>query len=215
MCPKVAMSIFRMRYVIKPGRTNVFTHRKDSWNVVANPQKSWTFMTSRKAKDWGWKWCQSLIGYCSLRWIMMACCINACKGRKKSANATGLTDSWCHLISVQQCMLNRRGNICNFTSHEHRIELIRVWISYAILFLTSYHCQKKYLACVPLRSSTTAKCLSSCSGFGSQKWPMHYQLHLASASAHGMHWEILHHQWSFQEPKLEVPTIYKAYVRPM
>jgi hypothetical protein len=22
-------------------------------------------------------------------------------------------------------------------------------------------------------------------------------------------------QWSFQEPKLEVPTIYKAYVRPM
>ena len=23
------------------------------------------------------------------------------------------------------------------------------------------------------------------------------------------------HQWPFQEPKLEVPTIYKAYVRPM
>jgi hypothetical protein len=22
-------------------------------------------------------------------------------------------------------------------------------------------------------------------------------------------------QWPFQEPKLEVPTIYKAYVRPM
>ena len=24
-----------------------------------------------------------------------------------------------------------------------------------------------------------------------------------------------HDQWPFQEPKLEVPTIYKAYVRPM
>ena len=24
-----------------------------------------------------------------------------------------------------------------------------------------------------------------------------------------------HHQWPFQEPKMEVPTIYKAYVRPM
>jgi len=23
------------------------------------------------------------------------------------------------------------------------------------------------------------------------------------------------HQWPFQDPKLEVPTIYKAYVRPM
>ena len=25
----------------------------------------------------------------------------------------------------------------------------------------------------------------------------------------------LHHQWEFQDPKLEVPTIYKAYIRPM
>jgi len=24
-----------------------------------------------------------------------------------------------------------------------------------------------------------------------------------------------HYQWEFQDPKLEVPTIYKAYVRPM
>jgi hypothetical protein len=27
--------------------------------------------------------------------------------------------------------------------------------------------------------------------------------------------EILHHQWPFQEPKLEVPSINKAYIRPM
>ena len=25
----------------------------------------------------------------------------------------------------------------------------------------------------------------------------------------------LQHQWPFQDPRLEVPTIYKAYVRPM
>ena len=24
-----------------------------------------------------------------------------------------------------------------------------------------------------------------------------------------------HNQWEFQDPKMEVPTIYKAYVRPM
>jgi hypothetical protein len=28
-------------------------------------------------------------------------------------------------------------------------------------------------------------------------------------------WRLPPSQWSFQEPKLEVPTIYKAYVRPM
>ena len=32
-------------------------------------------------------------------------------------------------------------------------------------------------------------------------------------------WIFFHHispnQWPFQDPKLEVPTIYKAYVRPM
>ena len=27
--------------------------------------------------------------------------------------------------------------------------------------------------------------------------------------------EIPQYQWPFQEPKLEVPTIYKAYIRPM
>ena len=26
---------------------------------------------------------------------------------------------------------------------------------------------------------------------------------------------IMFHQWAFQEPKLEVPTIYKAYIKPM
>ena len=28
-------------------------------------------------------------------------------------------------------------------------------------------------------------------------------------------WRVLLVQWPFQEPKLEVPTIYKAYIRPM
>ena len=28
-------------------------------------------------------------------------------------------------------------------------------------------------------------------------------------------WDFPSNQWPFQEPKLEVPTIYKAYVRPM
>jgi hypothetical protein len=29
-----------------------------------------------------------------------------------------------------------------------------------------------------------------------------------------MHLDIELYQWPFQEPKLEVPTIYKAYIRP-
>ena len=28
-------------------------------------------------------------------------------------------------------------------------------------------------------------------------------------------WKMIICQWPFQEPKLEVPTIYKAYIRPM
>ena len=47
---------------------------------------------------------------------------------------------------------------------------------------------------------------------------MDYQLqstwfpHIRTIATHPKEWFV---QWPFQEPKLEVPTIYKAYIRPM
>ena len=38
---------------------------------------------------------------------------------------------------------------------------------------------------------------------------------LMAADLTGNHAKIAELQWPFQDPKLEVPTIYKAYVRPM
>jgi len=40
---------------------------------------------------------------------------------------------------------------------------------------------------------------------------------LMSCFCHWESWELeeTYHQWEFQDPKMEVPTIYKAYIRAM